>query len=89
MTGEPPLDFFYDAGSCSLAVRIVLEEGGFAYRAQPVSARGREAEVSQPAWRARNPKGRVPALSPVAVASCCLFLAAMASRAVQRRRRGV
>ncbi len=66
MTEKHSLDFFYDAGSCSLAVRIVLEEGGFAYRAQRVSARGREDEASQPPWRARNPKGRVPALSPVA-----------------------
>ncbi len=66
MAGVPDLDFFYDAGSCSLAVRIVLEEGGFAYRAHRVSARDRDGEASRPAWLARNPKGRVPALSPVA-----------------------
>lgn len=66
MIANPCLDFFYDAGSCSLAVRIVLEEGGFAYRAHRVSARDGNAEASQPSWLARNPKGRVPALSPVA-----------------------
>ena len=65
MTGEPSLDFFYDAGSCSLAVRIVLEESGFAYRAHRVSARDKDGEASRPSWLARNPKGRVPALSPV------------------------
>lgn len=66
MPDEPPFDFFYDAGSCSLAVRIVLEEGGFAYRAHRVSARDRARDTRLPAWLARNPKGRVPALSPVA-----------------------
>lgn len=66
MSTEPPLDFFYDAGSCSLAVRIVLEEGGFTYRAHRVDARASDDEASRPAWLARNPKGRVPALSPVA-----------------------
>ncbi len=66
MIAEPCLDFFYDAGSCSLAVRIVLEESGFAYRAHRVSARDQDGEASRSAWLARNPKGRVPALSPVA-----------------------
>lgn len=65
MTGEPSFDFFHDPGSCSLAVRIVLEEGGFAYRAHRVSARDRDRETVGPGWLARNPKGRVPALSPV------------------------
>lgn len=60
------LDFFYDAGSCSLAVRIVLEELGISYSAHRVSARAADDEASRSAWRARNPKGRVPALSPVA-----------------------
>lgn len=64
--GEPCLDFFYDAGSCSLAVRIVLEECGLAYQAHRVSARDQDGEAGRPAWLARNPKGRVPALSPVA-----------------------
>lgn len=65
MTVEPCFDFYYDAGSCSLAVRIVLEEGGFAYRAHLISARDRNRETIRPEWLARNPKGRVPALSPV------------------------
>lgn len=64
MSGRP-LDFFYDAGSCSLAVRIVLEETGIPYVAHRVSARTVDDAASQPAWLARNPKGRVPALSPV------------------------
>lgn len=59
------LDFFHDPGSCSLAVRIVLEEGGFAYRAHSVSARALDRATARSEWMARNPKGRVPALSPV------------------------
>lgn len=66
MTEGPALDFYYDPGSCSLAVRIVLEEGGFDYRAHRIAARGQSCETDRPAWMARNPKGRVPALSPVA-----------------------
>lgn len=65
MSDAAPFDFFYDAGSCSLAVRIVLEELDVPYTAHRVSARAAGDEASQPAWRARNPKGRVPALSPV------------------------
>jgi glutathione S-transferase len=63
---SPSLDFFYDAGSCSLAVWIALEELGIPYSAHRVSARAADNEACRPAWRARNPKGRVPALSPVA-----------------------
>lgn len=66
MTDDQPLDFFFDPGSCSLAVRIVLEEGSFAYRAHRVTARDRDRDTLQPIWLARNPKGRVPAISPVA-----------------------
>lgn len=66
MTVSPPFDFFYDGGSCSLAVRIVLEELGIPYTAHRVSAREADDQASQPAWRVRNPKGRVPALSPIA-----------------------
>lgn len=62
---DDALDFFHDPGSCSLAVRIVLEEGGFAYRAHAVSARDRDRDTVRPDWLARNPKGRVPALSPI------------------------
>lgn len=46
-------------------MRIVLEEGGFRYHAHRVTARDRDRETSRPAWLARNPKGRVPALAPV------------------------
>ena len=62
---ERPFNFFYDAGSCSLAVRIVLEETGARYVGHRISARTTNDAASQPAWLARNPKGRVPALSPV------------------------
>lgn len=65
MIEEAPFHFYYDTGSCSLAVRIVLEEGNFAYHAHRVSARDRDRETVHPRWLARNPKGRVPALSPV------------------------
>ena len=65
MTIEPSFDFFYDAGSCSLAVRIVLEEGGFDYQAHRISARDSDRGTRSPEWLERNPKGRVPALSPV------------------------
>lgn len=66
MTTLPQFDFFYDAGSCSLAVRIVLEELHIPYVEHRVTARASNDEASRPAWLARNPKGRVPALSPVA-----------------------
>ncbi|MEG3159363.1 NAD(P)H-binding protein [Sphingomonas sp. LB2R24] len=46
--------------------QIVLEELGIPYTAHRVSARAADDETSRPIWRARNPKGRVPALSPVA-----------------------
>lgn len=65
MSNMPPFDFFYDEGSCSLAVRIVLEELAIPYTAHRVPARASGDQASQPAWRTRNPKGRVPALSPV------------------------
>jgi glutathione S-transferase len=65
MNDAAPFDFFYDGGSCSLAVRIVLEELGIPYTPHRVAARSAGDEASQPAWRARNRKGRVPALSPV------------------------
>lgn len=66
MTAASHFDFFYDAGSCSLAVRIALEELKLPYVAHRVTARDAADEASQPLWRARNPKGRVPALAPVA-----------------------
>jgi glutathione S-transferase len=65
VTNTSLFDFFYDAGSCSLAVRIVLEELSIPYQAYRVTARAASDEATQPTWRMRNPKGRVPALSPV------------------------
>jgi glutathione S-transferase len=66
MPDDGSVDFFHDPGSCSLAVRIILEEGRFRYRTHIVSARDEDRATRTPAWLARNPKGRVPALSPVA-----------------------
>ena len=60
--------FYYSPGTCSLAPHIVLEEIGKPYELALVSASGaREGEMtSTPAWKAINPKGRVPALLGVA-----------------------
>jgi glutathione S-transferase len=66
MADDQPLEFFYDAGSCSLAVRIVLEECGFPYQERRVTARDADRDTLRPDWLVRNPKGRVPALLPVA-----------------------
>src|SRR5689334_17701971 len=56
--------FYYSPGTCSLAPHIVLEEIGQPYEMTLISASGpREGEAtSTPAWKAINPKGRVPAL---------------------------
>jgi glutathione S-transferase len=56
--------FYYSPGTCSLAPHIVLEEIGEPYDMTLISASGpREGETtSTPAWKAINPKGRVPAL---------------------------
>ncbi len=56
--------FYYSPGTCSLAPHIVLEEIGKSYEMMLISASGpREGETtSTPAWKAINPKGRVPAL---------------------------
>jgi len=58
---------FYSPGACSLAPHIVLEEIGQPYEVERVSASGlHEGEMTgKPAWKAINPKGRVPALSGV------------------------
>src|ERR1043166_9006381 len=55
--------FYYSPGTCSLAPHIVLEEIGEPYELTLISASGpREGEAtSRPAWKAINPKGRVPA----------------------------
>ena len=66
MADDRPFAFFFDPGSCSLAVRIVLEECGIGYEEHRVTARDADRETLQTEWLARNPKGRVPALSPIA-----------------------
>jgi glutathione S-transferase len=62
-----PHCLYYSPGACSMAAHIVLEEIGEPYELKLVSSRGRlggEGTTSR-AWIARNPKGRVPALSGV------------------------
>lgn len=51
-----------------MAVHIVLEEIGEPYELELVSSRGHLGGVgtTSPEWKAKNPKGRVPALSGVA-----------------------
>lgn len=50
---------FYSPGACSMAPHIVLEEIGVPYDVELVSTKD---QTSTPAWKAVNPKGRVPAL---------------------------
>ena len=59
---------YYSPGACSLAPHILLEEIGAPFALELVAARGeREGPgTATEAWRAINPKGRVPALAPVA-----------------------
>jgi glutathione S-transferase len=59
---------YYSPGACSMAVHIVLEEIGAPYELELVSSRGHlgGAGTTSPEWKAKNPKGRVPALSGVA-----------------------
>lgn len=54
--------FYYSPGACSLGPHIVLEEVGAAYDRTIVKA-GEATRTD--AWRAINPKGRVPALAGV------------------------
>ncbi len=58
---------YYSPGACSMAVHIVLEEIGDPYERETVSSAGaREGKMTAtPAWKAINPKGRVPALRGV------------------------
>lgn len=58
---------YYSPGACSMAAHIVLEEIGEKYELELISSSGaREGKMTAtPAWRAVNPKGRVPALSGV------------------------
>lgn len=53
---------YYSPAACSLAPHIVLEEIGAPYGLEKVQA---GTETQTPAWKAKNPKGRVPALSGV------------------------
>lgn len=55
---------YHSPGSCSLAPHILLEEIGAPYALELVSSRGERdgAMTATEAWRAVNPKGRVPAL---------------------------
>jgi glutathione S-transferase len=55
---------YYSPGACSMVVHIVLEEIGEPYELELVSSSGvREGSMTgTPAWKAINPKGRVPAL---------------------------
>lgn len=54
------LRLFTAPGTCALASHIALEEAGADYEAVFIDVRG--GEQNQPAYRAVNPKGRVPAL---------------------------
>ncbi len=53
---------YYSPGACSMGPHIVLEEIGLPYAREIVKA-GTDTQTA--AWRAKNPKGRVPALSGV------------------------
>jgi glutathione S-transferase len=52
---------FHSPGSCAMASFIALEEAGAPYRVQRVNFAASEQHA--PAYRAINPKGRVPALA--------------------------
>ena len=58
---------YYSPGACSMAAHILLEEIGAPFELELVSSRGERegAGTATEAWRAVNPKGRVPALAPV------------------------
>ena len=58
---------YYSPGACSMAPHIVLEEIGAPFELELVSSRGERegGTTATAAWRAVNPKGRIPALSPV------------------------
>ena len=55
---------FYSPAACSMAVHIVLEEVGEPYETELVSTRP-GGGTGTAAWKVRNPKGRVPALTGV------------------------
>lgn len=55
------MQFFYAPNACSLASHIALEEAGADYELVRVDLKG--GEQNEAAYRAINPKGRVPALA--------------------------
>src|SRR3954447_20231247 len=60
--GDPmTLKLYYSPGACSLAPHVTLEETGAEY--EPVRVALAKGEQNEPAYRAINPKGRVPALA--------------------------
>lgn len=64
MSGQVAHRLYYSPNSCSLAPHIVLEEIGEPYEEELVLATDGEMTDTH-AWRAVNPKGRVPALTGV------------------------
>ena len=74
-----------------MAVHIVLEEIGEPYELELVSSRGHLGGVgtASPEWLAKNPKGRIPALSGVTGrigGSDELLTRRMPSRSISRAR---
>lgn len=59
---------YHSPGACSMAPHIVLEEIGAPFELELISSRGERdgAMTATAAWRAINPKGRIPALLGVA-----------------------
>ncbi len=54
------MKLFYAPGSCALGIHVVLEETGAPYETQRINFAEREQHSA--AYRAVNPKGKVPAL---------------------------
>lgn len=54
------MKLYYAPGACSLGIHVLLEEIGAPYEAEAIDLRGRQQFT--PAFRAVNPKGKVPAL---------------------------
>ena len=54
------MKLFYAPGTCSLGIHVLLEQAGAPYELQPVAVR--EQEQYGAAYRAINPKSKVPAL---------------------------
>ena len=54
------IQFYYATNSCSLGIRVLLEELGLAYEAHRIDFASKQQFT--PEYRAVNPKGKVPAL---------------------------